>query len=224
MAARDEVAQRRRDPAAVVGVDVARGHVGGQGALDIDERHVERGQLTHEVLVVLLHRAHHQRVDPAGAQDADVQRVDRRIHLGVHDEQRVPLGAQPPLGADRDVRDEVVREVVGDEPDRPRGAPPQALGQHVRLVAELLGRCQDALAHLGVDVRAPGQHARGRRKAHASPARDVADPDAAVPSLLGPGLPLHRPSMADARARSRAILPFGDPSVARSAARPSTVP
>ena len=63
--------------------------------------------------------------------------VQRRIVLGVHEQQRVAGAPEDRLGTQHDVGHQRVGDVGEHEPDREGLAAPQALGQEVGLVVEL---------------------------------------------------------------------------------------
>ena len=83
--------------------------------------------------------------------------VEGRLALRVHEHERVAVRAQDGLDTPRDVREERVRDVADDEPDRAGLATAQALGQEIGLVLELGDRVQDARPHVVTDVGVLGQ-------------------------------------------------------------------
>ncbi|MFN8520778.1 MAG: hypothetical protein U0667_15595 [Chloroflexota bacterium] len=182
MALTHQMTQRPCHACPAIAVDIRGGHARWQVALDDAQRDGRGAKRGDGVRIVLLHGAHHQRVHPAGMERPQVGGVERRVALGVHHQQRVAVRAKDRLGPRRDIGDEVVGQVVRDEPHLARRAPPEALGQDVRLVVEVGGGAQDPLAEVGAHVGAARQDARDRGVGHARPGGDVADADPATRS------------------------------------------
>ena len=134
-------------------------------------------------------------VDAPGLEEPDVGGVELGLVLRVHQQHRVAGRAEHGLGARRDGRDQRVRDVADDVADRQRRPAAQALGQEVRLVLELVDGGQDPVAHLGADVRVPGQDAGDRRD------RDVGErrrPRACWRACVAPRVAGHRSCHASA--------------------------
>ena len=117
--------------------------------VDDHDRTVDLGDELERGGVGLAGQGQDHAVHPTALEEADVGRVQRRVVLGVHQQQRVAGAPEDRLGPQHDVRHERVGDVREHEADAQRLAAPQALGQEVRLIVELGDGRQDALAHLG---------------------------------------------------------------------------
>ena len=154
----EQILGRRPRAAAMVdhhGVDLGR-----MVAVEQHDRNAQLPDLLAQLGVVLVAHRHDDGVDAALHEQAEQLDLALLALLGHRQEQRVAVAAQHVLGGADDAAVAGNRDVARRAGDRAGDAEPHALGDAVRLVAELLDRAQHATAHVLAHRLVAVEHAR----------------------------------------------------------------
>src|ERR687896_1762416 len=164
MAERAEVAQRVLDAAVVVEDDLADGGDAWKGIADRHHGHLLRDRLP--AAAGRADRQHDQAVDAVVHEPPGQLQLALRLAVGVRDQRAAVRDVELALYRPHQLLVPEVGQAADQQPDDGRGTAAQRACDRVGLVAELFGRCPDALLGLGRNMHASQRVAdRGRRQA-----------------------------------------------------------
>ena len=173
----DQMGDRPAHSAAVIGADDIHRQRRAQLAFQRNDGSIEFGKRGQEPGIILPRGRDQNRIDAPAVEMADIGRIRGRVMVGAHDQQSIAGRPQDEFRPGDDLRGEGIGEIRGDKADQIGGPAPQALGNGIRLVAQLRGRAQDTQAQGRHHLAPAGEDLGDGRDRHPRALRHIADSD-----------------------------------------------